>query len=139
MWVVIPVAAALAMAVFFLFAFGAIRDFTDMNRTERVFAGLLNEGFSEFDALVEISRRRHPELSLETHRKMAMKFNDLDKFLGFMFYATEIPLLRMRRTRLEEKNVLALLETTTLINKGRGVYTANTDQKRYRQMLDEDG
>lgn len=154
MWIIVLILSLIAIQLFLIFCLATVKDFMDARRTEKIFADLIENGFSEFDALVEVSHKRHPELSLETHRKIATKFCDVDKFLGFMIHAVDVysqdlcslgKVLRFiirgyqinKKAKLEEKKVLALLETTTLIYKGNGVYTADIDRERYYKILDQ--
>ena len=89
MWIIILILSLVAIQLFIIFGLATVRDFRDVRRIEKIFADLIEKGFSEFDALVEVSHKRHPELSLETHRKIATKFCDVDKFFGFINNAVD--------------------------------------------------
>ena len=134
MWKIVVV-LTIVVVLFKKFSLGAVRDFRDTSRTKKIFADLIENGLNGFDALYEVSRKRHPELSLGAHHKIATKFCDLDKFLGFMIYAVDVEY--GKKAKLKDKEILALLETTTLIDKGNGVYTTNTDRNRYYKILTE--
>lgn len=135
MWITISIIFSVVIAVFMVFALGTIKDFMDTRKTERIFVDLIKNGLSDFEALVEVSRIRYPELSLETHLQIVTKFPSLDEFLGFMIYAFDIDY--GKKAKLSEREILALIKTTTLINKGHGVYTAKTDRESYYKILNK--
>ncbi len=137
MWAVIYAIVGLAIVAFFLFALGAIMDFMDASRTKKCFIDLLSEGSSDFDALCEVSRQRHPELSIETHKQIATKLANIDKLIGFMQSAAEGIFWKKNR-KLGDTEILALLEATTLIYKGNEVYTVRIDRQLYQRLRGKD-
>jgi len=122
---------ALPCALFLYFAYGTIKSLRDVGRSERLFAALMQRGFSQSEALLELSRARHPELSPETHARLVTALPDLDMFLSFMINAVDFS----KREEQKDDNVLALLECTRLVYTGQGVYEARVDWKRYRELL----
>ncbi len=134
MWVIILVIVGVAIVLFVLFGLGAIMDSRDASRIKKDFINLLNMGSNEFDALVEISSHRHPELSTAVHKKIATKLGDIDKFVGFMQSAAEGIFWKKNR-KLRDTEIYALLKATTLIHKGYGVYTTQIDRQLYERLL----
>lgn len=122
---------ALPCALFLYFAYGTIRCVRDVGRSERLFAALVQRGLGESEALLELSRARHPELSPETHVRLVAALPDLDMFLSFMINAVDFG----KREEKKDDVVLALLECTRLIYTGQGVYEAKVDWRRYRELL----
>lgn len=136
MWAIILASVGVAIAIFILFGLGTIIDFRDASKTKRHFIDLINRGSNEFDALVEISRQRHPELSIETHKRIAVKIGDVDKFIGFMQNAAEGVFWKKGR-KLHDMEVWALLQSGTFIYKGNGVYTVRVDRQLYERLINQ--
>lgn len=129
-WVISGVFSVLA-CIFLRFLYGTIRDSRDYRRAERLFEELTRDGLPRVDAIAEVSRRRHPELSPEVHLAIAGELGEIHKFSGFMIQAADFG----KKTELTDKKVLSLLETTTLVHKGHGVYVARIDWHRYSELM----
>jgi len=56
---------------------------------EQMLTSLLQEGYDKRQALLKISRARHPELSESTHRKIVDKYQDLDELVPFIYDVLE--------------------------------------------------
>ena len=129
-WVISGVFSVIA-SIFLLFIRGTIRDLRDYRRTERLFEDLVRDGLPRVDAIAEVSRRRHPELSPEVHLAIAGELGEIDRFVGFMVQAADFG----KKTELTDKKILILLETTTLVPIGHGVYVARIDWRRYFELM----
>ncbi|MDX9816435.1 MAG: hypothetical protein RBT06_05805 [Smithellaceae bacterium] len=121
---------AVPLTIFMLKFYGTIVDLCAMKRSKKVFRNLIDQGYKPFDALVEVSRNRHPELKPETHTKIVESFPDLYKFLGFMAQAADFG----KKVKLEDDHVLILLQTTSLTYIGNDVYTAQVDWEAYKKI-----
>ena len=54
------------------------------NNCRTIYESLITQHHTENEALLEISRNAHPELSLDTHTAIIDKFNNLDLLINFM-------------------------------------------------------
>lgn len=80
---------------------------------------LINKGYDKRDALLEISKERHPELSDEVHERIVDKFPDLDTLVNFIYHGLDFrPSTSFTYGgKLTDCRALALLEHTTVSNR----------------------
>jgi|GEM_PF-4401170 hypothetical protein len=57
------------------------------NKCEKQYSASRSSGLSHEEALVEICKERHPELSLNVHYSIINKFNDVDSLVLFLTIA----------------------------------------------------
>lgn len=89
--------------------------------SEHKLATLLEKGYDKREALLEISKQRHPELSESTHQKITDKFSDVNRLAPFIHDVLDFrPSYRPVYGRtLTDEQALALLEHTTVSDNGR--------------------
>ena len=133
MWkIILPILVLLGFLVVRKMLKSLARDYKYQLEYTKYFDELIQNGYKKSDALVEVSQTCHPELSLETHRKIATKFDDINILLRFLSCARTVG---TEKDRLVEKKVLALLEVTTF-EKGLIRTVRHTDSKRYFRIID---
>ena len=78
-WVIIGV----VVAIFLFMVFKSIRGVRYWKRCEIEYANMLSNGYSKEEALLTISMKRHPELSIDNHKAIIEKFDDLPLLVNF--------------------------------------------------------
>lgn len=91
-------------------------------KCEKYYDSLLASGYSKENALLQISRERHQELSETTHLEIVNKFNDVHLLVNFITNALETP-----RTKLNDKHALSLVLHTSIEHLGDYQYKVHTD------------
>ena len=117
---------------YLLFAIGGFVFYNIFNVIKRTFQGtrywtdcefkyrdLINKGYEKRDALLEISKERHPELSDEVHERIVDKFPDLGRLVNFIYHGLDFrPSTSFTYGgKLTNCRALALLEHTTVSNR----------------------
>ena len=102
---------------------------------ERKFDEMLAKGCSGREALIEISKERHPELDDEVHGKIVDKFSDVTSIVNFVYNALEMGQIwdNTDKKKLTNEEALALIEFTTVSESGR----VNTDYASVKAKLSE--
>ncbi|MCD6391985.1 MAG: hypothetical protein J7M40_00605 [Planctomycetes bacterium] len=117
---------------YLFFAIGGFVLYNIFNVIKRTFQGtrywtdcefkyraLINKGYDKRDALLEISKERHPELSDEVHEGIVDKYPDLHRLVNFIYHALDFrPSTSFTYGgKLTDCRALALLEHTTVSNR----------------------
>ena len=79
--------------------------------------------YSNEEALLEISGKRHPELSENTHTEIIGKFNDIGLLANFLTGA-------LPDGKVEDKIALEILRDTTIQYQGPGRYKVRTKRAK---------
>lgn len=129
---------------YLLFAIGGFVLYNIFNVVKRTFQGtrywndceiryrvLLDQGYDERAALLEISKQRHPELSDEVHERIVDKFPELHRLVNFIYNVLDFrPSISFTYGgKLTDCRALALLEHTTVSDDG----LVNTDFAAVKQ------
>jgi len=130
---------------YLLFAIGGLILYNIFNLVKRSFQGarywkdcevdyrvLLDQGYDERDALLEISKQRHPELSDEVHQRIVDKFPELNRLVNFIYNVLDFrpSISFIYGGKLTNFRALALLEHTTVSEDG----LVNTDFATVKQL-----
>ena len=91
-------------------------------KCEKYYESLLASGYSKKNALLQISKNRHPELSETTHLEIVKKFNDVHLLINFITSALETP-----PTKVNDKYALSLVLHTSIEHLGGYQYKVRTD------------
>ena len=130
MWIGIVVAVIM---ILLLWTRAAMRGLQGLQAVEKEVAELCQSGLDLCEAIEEASRRRHPELADATHRQLALVLGSPQRFFGFMNEAADFG---RKNEKLEDRRVLALLEATTVFDRGNGVYGARINFQLFKELLD---
>lgn len=103
---------------------------------EQKYHELLRQGYSNKDALINISKSKHPELADVVHEKIVDKFSDINELVLFIYNALDFrPAWRSKYGRkLSNEEAEALVEFTTISEKG----IINTDFTAVRGEIGRD-
>ena len=99
------------------------------------FNELRNQGRSDKEALIIISKERHPELDDSVHEKIVDKCPDVHRLASFIYSTLDfcVPWQRGYGGKLTNKQAEALIEFTTVSESGR----VNTDYASMKAKLGE--
>jgi len=105
----------------------------DHRATLAAYDGLLQRGLRRDEALREVSRARHPELSPATHAKVAARCGEISRL--FFFYDT---CAELGQRVLSDAHVRACLDSSTPVQRGpaEGVYYYKQDHAAYLRALE---
>ena len=100
---------------------------------EREYYELVNQGYSKRDALINISKSKHPELDDSVHEKISDKFSDINQLVLFVYNALDFrPTWRSKYGRkLSNDEAVAFVEFTTISESG----TVDTDFTAVREKI----
>ena len=73
----VKIIIGIAVSIFIFLAIKSLLGVRYWNRSEKEYASMIAMGYSKEDALLEISKKRYPELSESTHKEIIHKFNDV--------------------------------------------------------------
>ena len=103
LWIILGIVAVI---IIFL-AVKAIKGVGYWKQCEKEYANMISNGYSEEAALLVISGKRHPELTIETHLEIVQKFNDLPLLVNFFEGA-------LPDGKLDDEYALEILRDTTI-------------------------
>lgn len=121
--VVIWVIVGVVVAIFVFMVIKSVRGVRYWKRCEIEYANMISNGYSGEEALLAISIKRHPELSMDTHKAIIDKFNDLPLLVNFFEGA-------LPDTNLDDEIALEILRDTTIQCLGRNRYKVKTKRAR---------
>ena len=104
-------------------------DATELHLVHLRYQDLLAEGASPKDAIARMSEERHPELSEDTHRRIATEMPDVYAWQALMRQVIDHGKLRI----LDDVEVHRLLDCTQMVHKGGDLYIAKLDHARLRR------
>jgi len=122
-----------ALATMVAGAFSSARDYRAMMRT---YDRCVDMGMSPHEALSEVSRLRHPEVSPEVHELLAQKMAVIHRL--FFFYDTGVE--PGRRKSLKDSDVLSTLYSSEMSHVRGDIYRAHVDHAKeacLREKLDK--
>lgn len=101
---------------------------------ERKFDELLAQGYSRRNALIKISKERHPELNNAVHEKLVDKCPDVTRLVNFIYNALEMGQIweKTHKKKLTNEEAQALIKFTTVSEGGK----VNTDYTAVKEELD---
>jgi len=117
--VVIWVIVGVVVAIFVFMVIKSVRGVSYWKRCEIEYANLVSNGYSAEEALLTISIKRHPELSIDTHKAIIEKFNDLPLLVNF--FEGALPSIE-----LDDEITLEILRDTTIQVLGPDRYKVRT-------------
>lgn len=118
-WIIVGV----VVAVFLFMVIRSIRGVNYWKRCETEFVEMTSSGHTTEEALLAISMKRYPELSIDTHKLIVNKFNDLPLLVNFFEGA-------LTSTRLNDESALKILRYTTIQRMGPNRYKVKTESAR---------
>jgi len=101
----------------------SMRGVSYWKRCETEYANMISHGYSAEEALLTISTKRHPELSMETHKAVVDRFNDLPLLVNFFEGA-------LPDTNLDDETALDILRDTTIQYLGPDRYKVRTKRMK---------
>ena len=119
MLTLVVVIVAIAVAILGFWVMKSIQGVRYWNMSEKEYDLMRARGYSSEEALLETSKKRHPELSKETHSEIVAKFNDIHLLVNFFTGA-------LPDGRLEDETALEYLRDTTIQYQGPGRYRVRT-------------
>ncbi len=120
---VIVVIIVIVVAIVIFFVIKSIRGVRYWNRSEKVYDSMVSNGYSREEALLAISTKRHPELSVDTHKEIIEKFNSLPLLVNFFEGA-------LLDVGLDDESALEILECTTIQCLGPNRYKVRTKRRK---------
>ena len=114
---------ALPVAIIIFWVIKSVQGVRYWNRCEKEYASMRTRNFSNDEALLEISKKRHPELSERSHTEIIGKFNDIHLLVNFLTGA-------LPDGKVEEKVALEILNDTTIYYLGPGRYKVRTKRAK---------
>lgn len=99
------------------------------------YQNLLRQGYTPKEALLEISKQKHPELSKQVHERIVDKFSEINQLANFIYNALDFkPSTSPTYGRkLTDDHALAILESTTVTGNG----LVNTDFSAVEEYLSD--
>ncbi len=119
--IVIIIAVPVAILIFFIMK--SIQGVRYWNRCEKEYDSMMARDYSNEEALLEISKKRYPELSENTHIEFIDKFNELGLLVNFFTGA-------LPDGKQNDKIALELLRDTTIQYQGPGRYKVRTKRTK---------
>jgi len=92
------------------------------NNCRTVYESLIAKNYTKEEALIEISKSAHPEISLSIHTEIIKKFNDIDLLVNFFTGA-------LPSYKTDDKFALEILENTSIYHFGGDKYKVVTKRK----------
>ena len=117
--VVIWVIVGVVVAIFVFMVIKSVRGVRYWKRCEIEYAKMISNGYPKEEALLTISMKRHPELSIDTHKAIIEKFNDLPLLVNF--FEGALPSIE-----LDDEITLEILRDTTIQVLGPDRYKVRT-------------
>lgn len=114
---------ALPVAIIIFFIIKSMQGVRYWNRCEKEYDSMRTRDYSNEEALLVISKKRHPELSENTHTEIIGKFNDLPLLVNFFTGA-------LPDGKVEDKVALEILRDTTIQYLGPGKYKVRTKRAK---------
>ena len=121
--VIIWIIVGLVAVILIFMLTRALRGVRYWKRCEMEYATMISNGYSTEEALLTISQKRHPELSIDTHKAIINKFNDLPLLVNFFEGA-------LPNAKLDDKVALELLRDTTIEFLGTDRYKVRTKRTK---------
>ena len=112
----IPIAILLNMTIF------SVMGVCYWNNCRKVYESMISENYTKNEALLEISKRAHPEFHLNTHHQIVNKFNDIDLLVNFITGA--LP----GDNKTNDQFALEVLENTSIYPLGGNKYKVITNR-----------
>ena len=103
LWIILGIIAT----IFIFSTIRAIKGAGYWKRCEKEYANMISNGCSRETALLTISGKRHPELTMDTHLEIIQKFNDLPLLVNFFEGA-------LPDGDLDDEYALEILRNTTI-------------------------
>jgi len=130
-WLFIVVGVILLVLLIFIFGPRSfLRYYLYTRRMFRLYEGFrFGAGLSNFEALKEISRMRHPELNVHVHERMISKFNTIESLLNFVYWGLEV---YIDKRNLTDENALRLIDASEVVVEGQK-YSVIVDKERLRR------
>lgn len=100
---------------------GTVRGLRYWKRCREEYAYLIAKGYSSEEALLEISKKRRPDLAEGTHVEIVHKFSDIHLLVNFHINAL------MNAAKLDDEVVLEILRNTTIEHHGGYKYKVRTN------------
>jgi hypothetical protein len=110
---------AVAVGIFVFLVIKSLLGVRYWNRCEREYASMISAGYTKEEALLDISKKRHPELSENTHREVIAKFHDLHLLVNFFTGA-------LPDGKRSDEVTMEILRDTTIEHKGGYSYKVRT-------------
>lgn len=114
-WIIVGV----VVVIFLLMVIKSIRGVRYWKRCEIEYADMISDGYSKEEALLTISMQRHAELSIDTHKAIIEKFDDLPLLVNFFEGA-------LPSVELSDETALEILRDTTIEYLGPNKYKVRT-------------
>ena len=123
MKILIVIIVAIPVAIIIFLIIKSIQGVRYWNRCEKEYDSMRARDYSNDEALLEISKKRHPELPQETHTEIIRKFNDVPLLVNFLTGA-------LPNGKVEDKIALEILGDTTIQYQGPGKYKVRTKRAK---------
>jgi len=114
------------IAIFFSIAMDSILGVRYWNNCRTVYEFLIAKKYTKNQALIEISKSAHPELSLDVHSKIITKFNNIDLLVNFLTGA-------LPAGRSNDESALEILNNTSIQHLGGDKYKVITERKWFNK------
>lgn len=120
MWYILIVAAAFILYLLLNVRRQYVQGTKYLAECEQKLTTLLQKGYDKKQALLEISRARHPELSERTHQKIVDKYSELNDLVPFIYDVLEFKpsLYSAKGGKLTDKWAMTLIGQTQVSDKG---------------------
>lgn len=128
--IVIWVIVGVVVAIFLFMVIRSVRGVHYWKRCETEYVEMISSGYTTEEALLTISMKRHPELSIDTHKAIINKFNDLPLLVNFFEGA-------LPGTKLDDEVALEILRDTTIQRLGPDRYKVRTRSSGEKQSAEE--
>jgi hypothetical protein len=115
----VKIIIAVAVGIFIFLAIKSLLGVRYWNRCEKEYASMITRGYSKEEALLEISKKRHPELCESTHKEIIGKFNDVRLLVNFLTGA-------LPDGKQSDEVAMEILRDTTIEHKGGYSYKVRT-------------
>lgn len=99
---------------------GTVKGLRYWKRCEEEYTSLIASGYSKEEALLEISKKRRPDLAEGTHIEIIRKFNDIHLLVNFHANAL------IDAAKLDDQVALVILRNTTIEHQGGYKYKVRT-------------
>jgi len=110
---------AIAVGILVFLVIKSVQGVRYWNRCVKEYASMIARGCTKGEALLEISKRRHPELRETTHEEIIGKFNDVHLLVNFFEGA-------LPDGKQSDESALETLRDTTIECKGKDRYRVRT-------------
>ena len=123
MKIFIVIIIAILIAIFIFLIIKTIKGARYWTRCEHEYKSMIASGYSKEEALLQMSKERHPELSLKTHTEIIGKFNDIHLLVNFLTGA-------LHDGKVEDEYALEILKDTTIQHYGGYSYKVRTKRTK---------